>query len=111
MSKTATITTINPPREREEIQLELSFELQVAQVIPFNEPVEWSDRGILELREVVLSHALRDAVRKNDREAQNWIISDEIAPFSFRVCCGVLGLDAEEVRSGVMGIIKRSTKH
>ncbi|SEJ60770.1 hypothetical protein SAMN04244579_04897, partial [Azotobacter beijerinckii] len=40
-------------------------------------------------------------------EAVEWVMSDEVHPFSFKVCCAALQADHEDVREGVLAIMRK----
>ncbi|MBB3105092.1 hypothetical protein [Azomonas macrocytogenes] len=62
--------------------------------------VEW-------LREYLLILTLRQIVNRQVseetwREAMDWLLSDEIHPFSFRVCCQAQLSDHEDIRENTL---------
>jgi len=71
----------------------------------------WCEDSIEGIREMLLMDTLRDltdgraALAKD--EAMEWMLSDEVHPFSFKVCCNAMGLDHHEVRSRVLYMIDR----
>lgn len=73
---------------------------------------EWSDADILKLMDGLLVETL--SVFNEDKtsmetvkDALDWVMSDDILPFSFIVCCRASGLDYEDVRNGVLYCLKR----
>lgn len=67
-------------------------------------PITWSDQDIEFLRDGLLKKTLSDLCNHRagpdvKREALQWMLSDEIHPFSFIVCCMSAGLDSDELRS------------
>lgn len=69
------------------------------------EYVEW-------LREYLLKLTLRQLVHPqvselHRREAVEWVMSDDMHPFSFKVCCAALQADHEDVREGVLAIMRK----
>ncbi|EKC7897401.1 hypothetical protein FA341_15280 [Pseudomonas aeruginosa] len=67
-----------------------------------DEYVEW-------LREYLLKITLRQIIHsqvseQNWRDAMDWILSDEVYPFSFRVCCEAMMCDFEDVRAATLKI-------
>lgn len=76
---------------------------------------EITDDYIDWLREYLLKLTLRQIIHpqvsdKNWREAVDWLLSDEIHPFSFRVCCNASGADHEDVREGTLQIMRKHMK-
>lgn len=70
-----------------------------------DEYVEWLREYILKL---TLKQIIHSQVSESNRaEALQWAMSDEVHPFSFRVCCDALGVDYEEIREGLLTVIKR----
>lgn len=70
-----------------------------------DEYVEW-------LREYLLKLTLRQLVHPqvselHRLEAVEWVMSDEVQPFSFKVCCAALQADHEDVREGVLAIMRK----
>ncbi|MCT8950730.1 hypothetical protein [Pseudomonas iridis] len=64
--------------------------------------VEW-------MREYLLKITLRQIIHpqlseQNWREAMDWVLSDEVHPFSFRVCCEAMMCDFEDVRATTLKI-------
>ena len=41
------------------------------------------------------------------KENLEWMMSDDIHPFSFLVCCRLAGYDPEGIRDGIHSILKR----
>lgn len=69
------------------------------------EYIEW-------LREYLLKLTLRQILHPqvselHRREAVEWVMSDEVHPFSFKVCCAALQADHEDVREGVLAIMRK----
>lgn len=74
--------------------------------------IEWTDGDILKLMDGLLVETL--SVFNEDKtsmetvkDALNWVMSDDILPFSFIVCCRAAGLDYEDVRQGVLYCLER----
>ncbi len=87
------------------------FEDEVAASMP-DLPVryEWTDMDVARLREGILIESLRSLGdgrqgEENRQETMSWIMSDDIAPFSFVVCCRSEGLIPERVRGGVNAML------
>lgn len=83
------------------------------QVQSFDE--ELSEDYIEWLRMYVLKHTLRQITHpqvgsSQRREALDWMLSDVVHPFSFSVCCGAWGANFEEVRLGVLRLIRQHLK-
>lgn len=101
----------------EEIQLELDFSgssepAHTAEVIPFEPRFEWSEQAITDLREGLLWHSLRvladgRAGEGIKQETMEWLMSDDIQPFSFVVCCSELGYSPVELRDQTLDVLKR----
>ena len=101
-------------------QLELSLfapseQTPTALIIPFEPRVDWSDKAVTDLREGILHHSLR--VLADGRvgeiakvEAMDWMMSDEIHPFSFVVCCSEFGYVPVEVRERTLNMLARLEK-
>lgn len=75
----------------------------------------WTDNDILLLMDGVLQATLEQLLdgrsRSSDemsQEAWDWVMSDDILPFSFAVCCRALGYDHERLRDAILSTIKRS---
>ncbi len=70
---------------------------------------QWSDEAISSLREAVLMDTLRNLTDGRattaKAEALEWMLSDDIHPFSFRVCASEMGMDYEEIRIRVLRMI------
>lgn len=74
--------------------------------------IEWTDEDFFKLMDGVLVETL--SVFNDDKssmetvkEALEWVMSDDILPFSFIVCCKFSGLDYEDVREGVLCCLER----
>lgn len=70
------------------------------------EPICWTDAEVRMLRDNILwdsLQALSDLRSKKEKkeEAMAWVMSDDILPFSFLVCCWHVGYDPLIVREGV----------
>ncbi|MCB5162949.1 hypothetical protein [Marinomonas algarum] len=75
----------------------------------------WSEEQITRLRERFLNQALRtlvDGRRSNEskRKAMEWLESNEIAPFSFIVCCHDLGFSPEQIRDKTAYFLTQTDK-
>lgn len=73
---------------------------------------EWPDDKIKALRSYLLHKALSafgdDRVSISVRaELLDWIMEDDIHPFSFRVCCKNENVNPDRVRKKLMKLIKR----
>jgi hypothetical protein len=101
----------------QEAQLELDIfgtyePVKTAKIIPFKQHIEWSDSAITSLREGLLWSSLRAladgrAGKTTKEESMAWLLSDEIEPFSFVVCCSELGYSPEKIREQTLFILKR----
>jgi len=83
-----------------------------------NEPIArgppWTDQAIARLRQGLLEDALRRLSRSRtpDRDRQAllaWVLSDEIHPFSFRVCAAASSCDAEALRDNLLRLLGADT--
>ena len=73
---------------------------------------EWSEEDIAKLREGILIEALRDALDNRvapERRAKTWkwIDSDDIGPFSFRICAEAGGHDYLRLRETIHATARR----
>ena len=71
-----------------------------------------SDDEVWQLRDGLLWHSLRvladgRAGAEIKRETMGWMMSDDIHPFSFVVCCAQAGYDPSGIREGVESILNR----
>lgn len=96
-----------------ELQLFFLEEMpKTAEIIPFEQKLEWSDDEVWQLRDGLLWHSLRVLVdgragAEIKRETMGWMMSDDIHPFSFVVCCAQAGYDPSGIREGVESILNR----
>lgn len=76
---------------------------------------EWTTDAISCLREAVLMDTLRNLTDGRattaKAEAMDWMMSDEIHPFSFRVCANEMGMDHIEIRTRVLRMIDSIEKN
>lgn len=80
-----------------------------------DDPIEvhgWSDEEIMGLRYYLLHKTL--SILEDGRsclsvrtESLDWLMSDVIHPFSFRVCCVTEGVNPDRMREGVLYIMKQ----
>jgi hypothetical protein len=71
----------------------------------------WTDEAVARLRQRLLDDALRRLSRRRTRNKDRqrlmaWVLLDAIHPFSFRVCAGVSGYDADALRDGVLRLLR-----
>ena len=102
---------------QKESQLELPLffldeEPKTAEVIPFEPRLEWSDDEVKQLRYGLLWHSLRGladgrAGTEIKQETMEWMMSDEVHPFSFVASGGEAGYDPSGIREGVKSILNR----
>lgn len=64
------------------------------------------------LRGFILKRTLRQLLHSqtnedSKREAYEWLMADDVHPFSFRVCCEAYDSDYTEVRQGVESILRK----
>lgn len=88
---------------------QLSFE--VTHWLTIEKPVGWTDGNITRIRSKLLTTTVREiADRRNAKaiatEAWNWILSDDIHPFSFLVCCESEDLDALKMRESLVSLYR-----
>lgn len=84
-----------------EVLLQLSLDIEY-----------WSNWDILLLMDGLLRttiHDLKDMRASDDlaKEALDWVMSDDILPFSFAVCCRAIGYDHERLREAILASIPR----
>lgn len=108
---------VNLARSKPEDQLLLTFYFpDKATVIPFpnfdakTNTYEWSSEAISSIRENLLMSTLKSltdgrAVSAKS-EAMEWMLSDEIYPFSFCVCAADMGMNYIKIRSRVLYMIE-----
>ena len=102
-------------QKENQLELPLFFldeEPKTAEVIPFEPKPEWTDDEVRQLRDGLLWHSLRvladgRAGSEIKQETMAWVMSDEVHPFSFVVCCDEAGYDPSGVREGVKSILNR----
>ncbi len=75
-------------------------------------PMKWTDEEITKIHFFVLQDALRAFVdgRKGESsfdEAKEWMLSDEIRPFSFVVCCDQASVSPAEIRERVLHMARK----
>lgn len=103
---------------REEIQLELPLFVEpdsppeTAEILPFGHHREWSDDEISWIREWLLNRSLAQlkdhrVADHTKQEMMDWVMSDEIHPFSFVICCREAGYSSERLRDGVIHTLCR----
>ncbi|MFC6674313.1 topoisomerase II [Marinobacterium aestuariivivens] len=108
------------PIYREEVQLELDLfgstePSKPAKVIPFEPRFEWDEKAIFELREGLLWHSLKvladgRAGEGIKQETMEWLMSDDIHPFSFVVCCSELGYLSSELREQTLAVLHQQER-
>lgn len=106
------------PQEPPQLELDLFVppeQTHTAKVIPFEPRFEWDESSIFALREGLLWDSLRvladgRAGEAAKQEAEDWMMSDEIHPFSFVVCCNELGYVPAELREQTRDLIQRHKK-
>lgn len=109
------VVSLSPPREP---QLELDLfgspeVLRTAEIIPFEPRIEWTDIGITKLREGILWQSLRvladgRAGGEAKQDAVDWLMSDDMHPFSFAYCCAELDYDMVSLREKTLEVVKRN---
>lgn len=102
------------------MQLELDFfgspePAYTAEIIPFEPRLEWSEQAIMDLREGFLWHSLRvladgRAGEGIKQETMEWLMSNDIHPFSFVVCCSELGYAPATLREKTLDVLNRRKK-
>lgn len=101
---------VNFVKPQLELPLFFTEEPTTAQIIPLEKPLEWTDANIEQLRKRLLWHSLRlladgRASTTTMRETMEWLMSDELHPFSFVVCCHEAGYNPIGIREGVKSIL------
>jgi hypothetical protein len=99
------------------VQLELDLfgspePARSADIIPFEPRFEWTEKAIEELREGFLWYSLRvladgRAGEGIKQETLEWMMSNDIAPFSFVVCCSELGYAPATLREQTLDVLRR----
>lgn len=95
------------------------FTLSPAQLARRVEQLEfslWNEDEMLQLREYVLMRSLATISTDlhsldTEQDVLDWVHSDSIHPFSFRVCCEAACLDPDELREAVDYTMSRHSKH
>ena len=113
--KGAAMNAVKMIQKGNQLELPLFFldeEPKTAEVIPFEPKPAWNDDEVRLLRDGLLWHSLRvladgRAGSEIKQETLTWVMSDEVHPFSFVVCCDEAGYDPSGVREGVKSILKR----
>lgn len=113
--KGAAMNAVKMIQKGNQLELPLFFldeEPKTAEVIPFEPKPAWNDDEVRLLRDGLLWHSLRvladgRAGSEIKQETMTWVMSDEVHPFSFVVCCDEAGYDPSGVREGVKSILKR----
>tara|TARA_R110002051_G_scaffold318017_2_gene399818 strand:- start:4459 stop:4887 length:429 start_codon:yes stop_codon:yes gene_type:complete len=65
----------------------------------------WSVEQVVKMREVLLEDALEALASTYTTDPDDyleWMKSDEIGPFTFRVCCSAAGYDPDELRDAML---------
>ncbi len=75
-------------------------------------PNTWSERDILQLREGILSNAIRVLLdgrvsQRVKNEMWLWIQDDDLAPFSFRLCALAAAVNPDKLRDGITWLIRQ----
>lgn len=107
---------INLARYKPGMQLSLSLSLPCKAAIirfPVNDAktntFKWSDDAISNIRERLLMSTLGSLTDGRavsaKTEAMEWMLSNEIHPFSFRVCADDMGMSYIEIRDRVLCMI------
>lgn len=99
-------------RKYEQLDLFLDFSEKSGESVQVK--YDWTDEDIEKLREGILMEALHSLTDGRQSEASKaetieWLKSDDIAPFSFVVCCRSEGLIPSRVREGVNEILRKQT--
>lgn len=74
----------------------------------------WTDDDILLLMDGVMTYSLNQlndsrSSEEGYQEALEWIMSDELHPFSFLVCAHALGYDPFGLRDATLAIVKQAS--
>jgi len=100
-------------------QVQLGFhdilEMSDAELEALRAQDEITEDYVYWLREYLLKLTLRQLIHPQVSaatyaDAMTWMMSDEIHPFSFRVCCESFEADHEDVRTGVEMILRKKAK-
>ena len=107
---------ISEKAEYNSLQLELYNEKTeaAAKILPFQK-VYWSDDDIQRLRDAILETSLKilldgRASRAAVAESLEWIVSEEISPFSFEVCASESGYSPSALREQILDLINTARR-
>lgn len=100
----------------------MSNQLELPLILPTDHPrriapiiqlrPSWSDEDIGKLREQLLKYSLRfladgRSSYRVKKEVYEWVMSDDIHPFSFFVCCEEGNYNPLKVRAGISFMLRR----
>lgn len=113
--KGATMRAVKILPKEYQLELPLFFQdeqPQSAQIIPFELKPDWTDIDVSQLRDRLLWHSLRvladgRAGAEIKQETMDWVMSSDIHPFSFIVCCVEAHYDPTRIREGVKSTLNR----
>ncbi|ECU8224415.1 TPA: topoisomerase II [Salmonella enterica] len=113
--KGVTMNAVKMIQKENQLELPLFFLDEVpktVEVIPLESKSEWTDDEIRQLRDELLWHSLRiladgRAGSEIKQETMDWVMSDDVHPFSFVLCCNEAGYDPSGIRDGVESILNR----
>lgn len=88
---------------------QLSFEM--TNLMELKKPTRWTEANVEMLRSKLLVTTVREiADRRTSKkvvtEVWDWILSDEVHPFSFRVCCESSDLDPLKMREALTSLYR-----
>jgi hypothetical protein len=80
-------------------------------LIELKKPTRWTEANVEMLRSKLLVTTVREiADRRTSKkvvtEVWDWILSDEVHPFSFRVCCESSDLDPLKMREALTSLYR-----
>lgn len=76
---------------------------------------KWCNDSVDKIRSYLLKKTLAifsdgRASSSSKAEAFEWLMSEELMPFSFRVCCGIEDLDPDLIRELTLRVIRNENK-
>ena len=100
-----------PALQREVYDSQISLIFDLDDVLPF-EDEDWCNTSVDQLYGYLLKKTLAifgdgRASLSSRAEAFDWLMSDEVFPFSFRTCCDIEGLNYELTRNLTVDVIRR----
>lgn len=103
-------------RSSKRVNSDLQQSFEIKQWLWICNPYQLSDEEIDYIREKLLVCTIQDLADRRTStsvvtECWDWVMSDDIHPFSFRVCCDVADLDYLKMREALVSNYRRLSKH